>query len=374
MLSLAEASRVLGVGPEQVRRYLHRGLLPAAKIANAWVLPAAEVHALAEAPPRGGRPLSQAAAWRNILGGSVDFGRPGRSRTRRRARRPARDGIVAGPFTVACIQTNTGNDLAANLTAALALAREARNAGADLIALPEVVSLIEPDRDALVAQAQDENGHEALAAFAAFASSAGVWMLVGSLTVGLGGGRLANRSFLLDPEGRTAARYDKIHLFDVDLPDGKSARESDRYEAGAAAVVAALPWGGLGMTVCYDLRFPVLYWKLAQAGADFLAVPSAFTRTTGCAHWHTLLRARAIETGCYVIAPAQCGDHPGGRASFGHSLVVEPWGEIVADGGEEVGFVLAGIDPARVREARAALPALRNARRYDPPSSLRAAE
>ena len=281
---------------------------------------------------------------------------------------------MAGPFTVACIQTNTGNDLAANLTAALALAREARNAGADLIALPEVVSLIEPDRDALVAQAQDENGHEALAAFAAFASSAGVWMLVGSLTVGLGGGRLANRSFLLDPEGRTAARYDKIHLFDVDLPDGKSARESDRYEAGAAAVVAALPWGGLGMTVCYDLRFPVLYWKLAQAGADFLAVPSAFTRTTGRAHWHTLLRARAIETGCYVIAPAQCGDHPGGRASFGHSLVVEPWGEIVADGGEEVGFVLAGIDPARVREARAALPALRNARRYEPPSSLRAAE
>ena len=281
---------------------------------------------------------------------------------------------MAGPFAVACIQTNSGNDPAANLSAALSLAREARAAGAELIALPEVVGLIEPDFGKLIAQARDEDGHEALAALSAFASSSGVWLLVGSLTVALGGGRLANRSFLLDPAGRTVARYDKIHLFDVDLPDGKSSRESDRYEAGETAVLAQLPWGGLGMSVCYDLRFPVLYWKLAQAGADFLAVPSAFTRTTGRAHWHALLRARAIETGCYVIAPAQCGDHAGGRESYGHSLVVEPWGEIVADGGEEVGFVLAEIDPARVREARAAIPALRNARRYDPPSSLGAAE
>ncbi|MDE0334033.1 MAG: carbon-nitrogen hydrolase family protein [Defluviicoccus sp.] len=281
---------------------------------------------------------------------------------------------MAGPFTVACIQTNTGNDAAANLSAALSFAREARDAGADLIAFPEVVSLIEPDRDALVAHASGEDRHEALAAFSAFASSSGTWLLVGSLTVGLGGGRLANRSFLLDPDGKVAARYDKIHLFDVDLPDGKSSRESDRYEAGETAVLAQLPWGGLGMTVCYDLRFPVLYWKLARAGADFLAVPSAFTRTTGRVHWHALLKARAIETGCYVIAPAQCGDHAGGRESYGHSLVVEPWGEIVADGGEEVGFALAEIDPARVREARAALPALKNARRYDPPSSLGQAE
>ena len=281
---------------------------------------------------------------------------------------------MAGPFTVACIQTNSGNDLAANLSAALALAREARAAGADLIAFPEVVSLIEPDHRALVAQAKDEEGHEALAAFSAFASSSGTWLLVGSLTVGLGGARLANRSFLIDPQGRIAARYDKIHLFDVDLPDGQSSRESERYEAGETAVLASLPWGGLGMTVCYDLRFPVLYWKLAQAGADFLSVPSAFTRTTGRVHWHTLLRARAIETGCYVIAPAQCGDHGSGRESYGHSLVVEPWGEVVADGGEEVGFVLAEIDPTRVRKAREALPALKNARRYDPPSSLRAAE
>ena len=281
---------------------------------------------------------------------------------------------MAERFTVACIQTNTGDDLAANLSSALALARRARSAGADLIAFPEVVSLIELDRDALVGKAQVEDGHDALAAFAAFASAAKLWLLVGSMTIGLGGGRLANRSFLMDPEGRVAARYDKIHLFDVDLPDGRSPRESDRYDAGEAAVLAKLPWGGLGMTVCYDLRFPVLYWKLAQAGADFLAVPSAFTRTTGRVHWHALLRARAIETGCYVIAPAQCGDHRGGRQSYGHSLVVEPWGEIVADGGEEVGFVLAEIDPARVREARAAIPALRNARRYDPPSSLNAAE
>ena len=281
---------------------------------------------------------------------------------------------MAGPFTVACIQTNTGNDPAANLSAALALARDAHAAGADLIAFPEVVGLIEPDRAALAAAARGEGDHQALAAFAAFAATARTWILVGSLTIGLGGGRLANRSFLLDPQGRIAARYDKIHLFDVDLPGGLRSRESDRYEAGAEAVVAALPWGSLGMTVCYDLRFPMLYWDLAQAGADFLAVPSAFTRTTGTAHWHALLRARAIETGCYVIAPAQCGDHAGGRESYGHSLVVEPWGGIVADGGEQVGFVLAEIDPVRVREARAALPALRNARNYAPPSSLRAAE
>lgn len=281
---------------------------------------------------------------------------------------------MARPFTVACIQTNTGNDLAANLSAALALAREAREAGADLIAFPEVVALIEPDRAALAAEIRGEGGHRALAAFAAFAGSAGRWVLVGSLTAALDGDRFANRSFLVDPQGRIAARYDKIHLFDVDLPGGLRSRESDRYRAGEQAVVAGLPWGRLGMTVCYDLRFPMLYWDLARAGADFLAVPSAFTRTTGKAHWHALLRARAIETGCYVIAPAQCGDHAGGRESYGHSLVVEPWGGIVADGGEQVGFVLAEIDPARVREARAALPALENARRYGPPSSLRAAE
>ena len=280
---------------------------------------------------------------------------------------------MGAPFTVACIQTNSGNDSAANISAALALAREAQAAGADLIAFPEVVGLIEPDPAALAAKARDEGDHQALAAFAAFAAAVQRWLLVGSLTIGVGGERFANRSFLIDPRGRIAARYDKIHLFDVDLPDGLRARESDRYRAGADAVVAALPWGGLGMTVCYDLRFPTLYWDLAQAGADFLAVPSAFTRTTGRAHWHTLLRARAIETGCYVIAPAQCGDHLGGRQSYGHSLVVEPWGGIVADGGEEVGFVLARIDPARVREARAALPALKNVRRYAAPSRLRAA-
>ena len=283
---------------------------------------------------------------------------------------------MAGPFTVACIQTNSGNDLAANLSAALALAREARAAGADLIAFPEVVSLIEPDHRALVAQAKDEEGHEALAAFSAFASSSGTWLLVGSLTVGLGGARLANRSFLIDPQGRIAARYDKIHLFDVDLPDGRRSRESERYRGrGETAVLAALPWGGLGMTVCYDLRFPALYWDLAQAGADFLwRCPRRLPGSPVGSHWHALLRARAIETGCYVIAPAQCGDHAGGRESYGHSLVVEPWGGIVADGGEEVGFVLAEIDPARVREARAALPALANARHYAPPSSLRADE
>lgn len=281
---------------------------------------------------------------------------------------------MAEPFTVACIQTNTGNDLAANLASAGALARRARDAGADFITLPEVVALIEPDHAALLATSPDEAGHPALAAFSALASELQTWLLVGSITVGLGRGKLANRSILLDRTGGIVARYDKIHLFDVDLPNGERFRESERYRAGTGACLTRTPWGMLGMTVCYDLRFPQLYWDLALAGADFLSVPSAFTARTGRDHWHVLLRARAIETGAYVIAPAQCGGHGGARHSYGHSLVVDPWGTVLADGGAETGMVLAEIDPARVAEARAALPSLANARAYDGPSSLRAAE
>lgn len=281
---------------------------------------------------------------------------------------------MAGPFTVACIQTNTGDDLAANLAAAGALARRACDAGADFITLPEVVALIEPDHASLLAKSPGEAEHPALASFSELAAELQTWLLVGSITVGLGQGKLANRSILLDGTGAVVARYDKIHLFDVDLPNGERFRESDRYRAGSGACLAGTPWGTLGMTVCYDLRFPRLYWDLALAGADFLSVPSAFTARTGRDHWHVLLRARAIETGCYVIAPAQCGTHGGGRQSYGHSLVVDPWGAVVADGGAEAGMVLAEIDPARVAEARAALPTLANARVYDGPSSLRAAE
>jgi len=181
--------------------------------------------------------------------------------------------------------------------------------------------------------------------------------------------KAANRSILLDPAGRIAARYDKIHMFDVNVPDGQSYRESRAFRPGDVAVLADLPWGRLGLTVCYDLRFPYLYRALAQAGASFLSVPSAFTKLTGEAHWHVLLRARAIETGCFVFAPAQCGTHAEGRQTYGHSLIVAPWGEVLADGGEAPGVVLAEIDPARVDTARSMVPALRHDRRFTGPEA-----
>jgi deaminated glutathione amidase len=212
----------------------------------------------------------------------------------------------------ACVQVNAGNDSAANLDAAEALIEAAAGAGARLIALPENVALMAPPGAGLDRFGPEE-GHPALDRLARAARRTGAWILIGSLGVRLDDGRAANRSFLIDAEGRIAARYDKIHLFDVDLPNGERYRESDTYRAGTSAVVAATPWGGLGLTVCYDVRFPALHRALAQAGAAILTVPAAFTAKTGEAHWHVLLRARAIETGCFVLAPAQTGPHPGGR-------------------------------------------------------------
>jgi predicted amidohydrolase len=174
-----------------------------------------------------------------------------------------------------------------------------------------------------------------------------------------------NRSFLIDRKGDVAARYDKIHMFDVDLAGGESYRESSNYRSGELAVVADLPWGRLGMTVCYDLRFPALYRALAEAGASFLAIPSAFTKQTGEAHWHVLLRARAIENGCFVFAAAQGGKHENGRETYGHSLAIDPWGRILAEGGVEPGVLIADIDPAEVAVARAKVPSLRHGRRFE---------
>jgi predicted amidohydrolase len=182
------------------------------------------------------------------------------------------------------------------------------------------------------------------------------------MAVKIAADRLANRSFLLTPEGEIAARYDKIHMFDVDLEDGQTYRESVLYRPGDTPVLAELPWGTLGMTVCYDVRFAYLYRALAQAGADFLTIPAAFTVPTGKAHWHVLQRARAIETACFVLAPAQWGEHADGRKTYGHSLIVDPWGEVLADAGEGVGFVTAEIDPAKIAEARRKVPALRHDR------------
>ncbi len=280
---------------------------------------------------------------------------------------------MSAGFRLACIQTSSGNDMAENIAAASTLVRAAHAADADLIALPECVAMMEMGRAKIIAKSATVDAHPALTAFRALAAQLGVWLLAGSLTVDLGEDgedgedRVANRSFLLDRRGAVVAHYDKIHMFDVDLAGGESYRESTTYRPGGSAVLAETPFGRLGMTVCYDLRFPQLYRALARAGAELLAVPSAFTRQTGAAHWHVLLRARAIETGAYVFAPAQCGTHPKDRTTYGHSLIVDPWGEVLADGGEEPGFVIAEIDPARVAAARRSLPSLSHDRAFDGP-------
>jgi len=275
---------------------------------------------------------------------------------------------VSGRFKVACVQTNSGRDIGPNVEAASVAVRQAREGGADLIALPENVAMIEPDGARLRAKAETEARHQALSAFRNLARETGAWILIGSLAVKLDEGRIANRSYLIGADGAVEARYDKIHMFDVDLENGESYRESATFRPGAAAVVAATPWGPLGLTVCYDLRFPYLYRSLAHAGAVMLTVPSAFTEVTGRAHWHVLLRARAIETGSFVIAPAQCGTHAEGRRTFGHSLVVDPWGEVLADGGTEVGVILAEIDLAKVARARAMIPSLMHDRGFEAPA------
>lgn len=265
-------------------------------------------------------------------------------------------------LTVACVQTNSGPEVGPNLETAAVLVRTARDRGADLITLPENVALLEPRRARLLEKAEPETSHAALAAFRDLARETGAWILVGSLAVKLSADKIANRGFLIDSAGDIAARYDKIHMFDVTLPSGESYRESSTFAPGSAAVLVATPWGKLGLSICYDVRFAALYRVLAENGADLITVPSAFTRTTGQAHWHVLLRARAIETGCFVIAPAQCGTHAEGRQTYGHSLIVDPWGEVLADGGDAVGVVTARIDTARVAEVRRMVPSLAHGR------------
>ncbi len=280
---------------------------------------------------------------------------------------------MTAPFRAACLQLTSGRQPEANIAAVQDLARAAKDADAQLIMTPEVTDMLEPRRALAFEKALPEPDHRGLKDLQALAEELDVWLLAGSLVVSVGPERLANRSFLIDPDGRVAASYDKIHMFDVAVADGQTYRESRAYRPGDRAVLADLPWGRLGMTICYDLRFPQLYRRLAQAGADFLSIPSAFTRVTGQAHWHVLLRARAIETGCYVFAPAQCGEHAEGRQTYGHSLIVAPWGEVLADGGDEPGVVVAEIDPAAVAKARAMVPSLVNDRDFDAPASEPAA-
>jgi deaminated glutathione amidase len=278
---------------------------------------------------------------------------------------------VSGRFTAACIQLSSARDAEPNIAAASDLIRRARDAGADFVMTPEVSDMMEPKRAFRLAKAKDEGSHPMLAALRDLARETGAWLLLGSAVVRReegGDDRLANRSFLIAPDGAVAARYDKIHMFDVELDGGESYRESNAFRPGEAAVLAPLPWGVLGMTICYDLRFPHLYRALAQAGADFLSIPSAFTVPTGRAHWHVLMRARAIETGCFVFAPAQWGDHAEGRKTYGHSLIVAPWGEILAEAADGTGFITAAIDPAAVAEARRKVPSLAHDRPFVGPA------
>jgi deaminated glutathione amidase len=270
-------------------------------------------------------------------------------------------------FRVACLQTSATREMAENIAAVVPMIERARADGADFITTPEMVAMIEPKRALHLAKAQAEETHPVLAAFRESAAKTGAWLLAGSMSVKLEGERLANRSFLIDPTGQIKVRYDKIHMFDVDLAGGESYRESATYRPGDRAVLANLPWGTLGLTICYDMRFPQLFRTLAQAGAMFITVPSAFTRPTGQAHWHVLLRSRAIETGCFIIAPAQCGEHAEGRKTYGHSLIVSPWGEVLADGGDDIGISVVEIDPKKVREARGMVPALDHDRAFAGP-------
>ncbi|HEY7656463.1 MAG TPA: carbon-nitrogen hydrolase family protein [Burkholderiales bacterium] len=270
---------------------------------------------------------------------------------------------------IACLQLNAGNDFALNLATLTAMAREAAAGGARFVFSPEYVLMMDGSGRTMRERALDARGEPALSALIELSRELRVWHLVGSLTLKTDDGRLLNRSILISDRGEVVATYDKIHMFDATLPGGTVIRESSAYRPGSRAVVAATPWGALGMTVCYDLRFPHLYRALAQGGAVMLAVPSSFQRETGKAHWHTLLRARAIENACFVIAAAMCGDHPGSRMTYGHSLVVDPWGEILAEGGDAPEVVCADLDLARVGEVRSLLPSLTHDRPYAPPTA-----
>jgi predicted amidohydrolase len=260
----------------------------------------------------------------------------------------------------------SGRDIDRNVARASELIREAARGGAAYVQTPENTILMELERPRLLAAVRPEAGNPALAHFQGLARELGIWLHIGSMPVLLDdGGKFANRSYLIAPDGSVAARYDKIHMFDVDLGGGESYLESANYQPGRQAVVAELPWGGLGLTICYDLRFPKLYRALAKAGAKFLAIPAAFTRPTGIAHWHTLLRARAIESQAYVFAAVQGGKHENGRETFGHSLVVSPWGEILGEGDVQPAVIVADIDLQLLEDVRRRVPSLQHDRDFD---------
>jgi predicted amidohydrolase len=267
-------------------------------------------------------------------------------------------------FTAAMVQMRTGLLPEPSLEQATQLIREAAAAGADYVLTPEVSNMMQLNRQALFEHLATEEDDRSLQAYRALAAELKIHLHVGSLAVKASPERAANRSFLIGPDGGVIASYDKIHMFDIDLGNGESYRESANYQPGETAVISDLPWGRIGLTICYDVRFPALYRALAESGASFLTVPSAFTRKTGEAHWHTLLRARAIENGCFVFAAAQGGIHENKRETYGHSLIIDPWGVVLAEAGTEPGVITAKIDPAKVETARKTVPSLQHGRRF----------
>ncbi|AUN30318.1 carbon-nitrogen hydrolase family protein [Niveispirillum cyanobacteriorum] len=277
------------------------------------------------------------------------------------------DSATPATVRVALVQVNAGPEILPNLEQAGVFVREAAADGAKLICLPENVSLMVQGRDNILSRVKPEESHPGVPFFRNLARETGTWIMTGTLGCLLPDGRVANRAFVISPEGEITARYDKIHMFDVDLAGGESYRESATYRPGEQAVVADTPWGGLGLSICYDVRFAYLYRALAKAGASIITVPAAFTVPTGRAHWHVLLRARAIETGCFILAPAQTGIHDGGRGTYGHSVIISPWGEVLADAGEAPGVIIADLDLSKVAEARRMVPSLRHDRTFEGP-------
>lgn len=270
---------------------------------------------------------------------------------------------------VAAVQLRSGIEPSANRAAAMPLLREAATAGARFIATPENTLRLDRDRDRLLGAVGPEQGDAELISWGRAAQELGVWLMLGSGPIATGGGKVFNRSFLFAPDGKIAARYDKINLFDVTLGGSETYRESETVEGGAKAVLAQGPMGAkIGMTICYDLRFAPLYNALARAGAEIITVPSAFTVPTGQAHWEVLLRARAIETAAFIVAPAQGGRHEDGRATWGHSMMVDPWGKVIASlPHDEPGFIVADLDLDSVAVARGKIPAWQGGREFQGP-------
>ena len=268
-------------------------------------------------------------------------------------------------FVVGCVQVNPGDDRQVGIEEAEKAVRTAVNKGASLVVLPEYVTFLHASGNVMRSNALREEDDPALSRFRRLAKEEGVWLLVGSLALATDGGKLANRSFLISASGNVVSRYDKIHMFDATLPGGRTIRESSSYEPGTKAIVVDTPWAKLGMSICYDVRFPALYRALAHAGAQILLVPAAFTKATGTLHWKALLQARAIENGAYVVAAATCGSHPGGHETYGHAMIVDPNGRVVAEAGDEPEVICATIDVSMVESVRGRMPSLQHDRAFD---------